>query len=88
MLDCNKNIALLFDVKLTSLVVGNLTSNASDMRISGEENREEDRRDVTKGYISEQRGEEKRRDVLDESRYALVEKRREQKRCIHKGRCA
>ena len=53
MLCCNENIALLFDVKLTSLVVGHLTSNASDMRISGEENKEEDRRDVlTKGHIS------------------------------------
>ena len=52
MLDCNEYIALLFDVRLTSLVVGNLTSNVSDMRISGEENREEDRRDVlTKGHI-------------------------------------
>ena len=29
-MDCNENIALLFDVKLTSLAVGNLTSNASD----------------------------------------------------------
>ena len=35
MLDSNENIALLFDVKLTSLAVGNLTSDASDFEKGG-----------------------------------------------------
>ena len=35
MLDCNENIALLFDVKLTSLAVGNLTSDAYDFEKGG-----------------------------------------------------
>ena len=35
MLDCNENIALLFDVKLTSLAVGDLTSDASDFARGG-----------------------------------------------------